>query len=385
MDRERADRDMTCRIESDRILVGDRLVAGSVGIDHGLIDPQTAVGRAIDATGLLVLPGIVDLHGDGFERQIQPRPQVTFPLDLALMETDRQLVGNGITTAYHGLSVSWEPGLRSLESARAFVAALRRLRPSLACDTRLHLRWESFAIDAVDETVGWLAHEDRPIFAINDHTTELLSGAMAPVKVDEMAARMGLSASAFAALVTDLRARQSAVPDAIADAAARATAAGARLFAHDEASPAARDRFRALGARVSEFPMTEATARAARAADDHTILGAPNVVRGGSHKRALDATAAVRAGLCSVLVSDYYYPAPLHAAFRLARDHGVPFPRAWALVSRNPADAIGLTDRGTLDPGRRADILLVDDSDPALPRVVATFVAGTRVFAHHDA
>ncbi|MCR9256050.1 MAG: alpha-D-ribose 1-methylphosphonate 5-triphosphate diphosphatase [Alphaproteobacteria bacterium] len=374
---------MVIRIESDRILQGNKLVVGAVHIDNDkIVETRDAPGTIIDARGLLVLPGIVDVHGDAFERQIQPRPKVTFPLDIALMETDRQMVANGITTAYHGLSVSWEPGLRSLETARLFVDALRALRPSLACDTKLHIRWETFALEAVDEIIGWIAEEDAAIFAVNDHTTDLLTGTMRAVKIDEMAARMGLESKAFSALIERLRAREAEVPAAIADAATRARQAGARILGHDEATPAQRARFRDLGSTVSEFPMSEETARAARGAGEHTVLGAPNVVRGGSHNGALDATAAVRDGLCSILASDYYYPAPLHAAFKLAQEHGVGLPEAWALISRNPAEALGLADRGTLAAGKRADVILVDDGLPATPRVVASFIAGEQVLGH---
>ena len=126
--------------------------------------------------------------------------------------------------------------------------------------------------------------------------------------------------------------------------------------------------------------MTEATASAARAAGEHTVLGAPNVLRGGSHNGAMDATRAVLDGLCSVLTSDYYYPATLLAPFRLAADHGLPIAEAWRLVSTNAAEAAGLEDRGVLEPGRRADVLLVDPSDMANPRLVCCFVAGRKVF-----
>ena len=101
-----------------------------------------------DATGLLLLPGIVDIHGDAFERQMQPRPGVDFPADLALRDTESQLLANGITTAFHGVTLSWEPGLRSLTAWNRLLDALEA--GSWTCDMRVHLRWEAYNLDALD-------------------------------------------------------------------------------------------------------------------------------------------------------------------------------------------------------------------------------------------
>ena len=122
--------------------------------------------------------------------------------------------------------------------------------------------------------------------------------------------------------------------------------------------------------------MTVETARLARQLGDDVVFGAPNVVRGTSHTGAPSATEMVSAGLCTVLASDYYYPAPLQAAFRLVQLGVADLPAAWKLVSRNPARAAGLHDRGTLVPGLRADAIVVDDRQSGLPRVVATIVGG---------
>lgn len=377
---------MSWLITGGRTLLGGEIAANVIAVSGGTIvsAAQTQM-RPFDVAGALVLPGIVDVHGDGFERQIQPRPGVNFPIDVALIETDRQLILNGITTAFHGLTVSWEPGLRSVETARTFVATLERIRPRLSCDTRLHLRWETFALDALEEVLAWAAREEGAIFAINDHTTSMLERRKQEKNLPQWAARTGLSQDDYLALLEDIWARRSEVEDAIADVAARALKHGAVLFAHDEASPEDRLKFRSLGITASEFPMTAETARVARNGGEHTILGAPNVVRGGSHTGAINAAEAVEAGLCSVLASDYYYPSQLLAAFKLAADGRAHLASAWDLVSKNAAEASGLTDRGVLEPGWRADIVVVDDQDPALPQVVAVFVGGRLVLDRRSA
>lgn len=338
------------------------------------------VCQVLDADGLLVLPGVVDVHGDGFERQIMPRPGVRFDLGMALRDTDRQLVANGITTAFHGVTVSWEPGLRSREAAARFVATFQHLRPVLACDTRLHLRWETFALEALEDVIGWLTLQPHPMVALNDHTTgSVLKGTIAR-KIGQMAERAGLTRDAYMELLDDVWAHRDEVPAAI-DRLARAVAdQGCVLLAHDEASPQDREQFRRLGAHASEFPLTLETAQAARVAGEHVILGAPNVVRGGSHNGALDAGEAVRAGLCTVLASDYYYPALMHAAFCLAAPEEPGFGAAWDLVSANAAQVAGLSDRGRLEPGLRGDVIVVDATDRSHPEVVATFVAGELVY-----
>ena len=142
-------------IEGGRALVDGAFVETSLrtaGRDIGALD--TEQGRAalhIDASGLLVLPGIIDLHGDAFERQMMPRPSVDFPTDVALIDSDRQAIANGITTVFHGTTWSWEPGLRSAENARKLLDAIEALRPQLAADTRFHLRHETHNLDAETE------------------------------------------------------------------------------------------------------------------------------------------------------------------------------------------------------------------------------------------
>jgi alpha-D-ribose 1-methylphosphonate 5-triphosphate diphosphatase len=147
------------------------------------------------------------------------------------------------------------------------------------------------------------------------------------------------------------------------------------MASHDDDAVATRDNFRAMGARICEFPMAEAVGAAARAAGDAVVMGSPNVVRGRSHLGWASAADLAEAGICSVLSSDYYYPCLLRAAFILAGRGVLDLPRAWALVSANPAAAAHLHDRGVIAPGRRADLVVVD-ARGAVPLPVATIAAG---------
>ena len=374
---------------SDFTLSGVRLLHGDGGIRPGsisVVDGRIVAvsakqsGTAIDAGRYLVLPGIVDLHGDAFERQLMPRPGVHFAPVPALLETDRQLLANGITTAYHGVTLSWEPGLRGIAAARDFLAALGAARPKLGADTRLHLRFECANLDAVEQIVSWIEAGQIDLLAFNEHTDDIANDIKRG-KLGTYLGRTRLDQAGFIALFEQVRARLDAMPDAVARLADVARKAAIPMASHDDNSPALRRHFRDLGCHISEFPVDQDTARAAIEAGETVILGAPNVVRGGSHAARLSAAETAEAGLCSVLTSDYYYPTLPQAAFILAGRGALPFAECWALVSRNPARAAGLSDRGEIAPGRRGDIILVDDSDPALPRVVASYVAGVLRFA----
>jgi alpha-D-ribose 1-methylphosphonate 5-triphosphate diphosphatase len=194
-----------------------------------------------------------------------------------------------------------------------------------------------------------------------------------------MVERTGLSGEAFDQLAERIVCRADVVPGSIARLAEIARDASVRMLSHDDDSPAMRKAYRAQGVEIAEFPVNEETAREALAGGDAIVFGAPNVVRGGSHTGWTKASDMIAKGLCSVLASDYYYPAPILAAFRLAADGVLPLPQAWKLISAAPARAAGLADRGALAEGQRADLILVDDKSPMRPRVVAVMAAGRLV------
>ncbi len=201
------------------ILTCGALRRGDLAIRDGRIaDAPSPGAMRMDLSGLWLLPGIVDVHGDAVERIIMPRPGVAFPLDLSLAEADRQMLANGITTAFHGLTVGWEPGLRNIATARTFVAALAGLRPVLACDTRINFRWEAFALDQMDELIGWFAGFSGAILSLNDHTTINLGLPPEAAKIRRMADRSGLTPEGCVAALAGMATRTPEVPAAVARA-----------------------------------------------------------------------------------------------------------------------------------------------------------------------
>ncbi|EGP07891.1 metal-dependent hydrolase [Bradyrhizobiaceae bacterium SG-6C] len=367
-------------IEGGKALIGHEFVDASIHIEGGEIAETSSRSAAkalrLDGRGLLALPGIVDMHGDAFERQIMPRPGVGFPVDVALLDSDRQAIANGITTVFHATTWSWEPGLRGTENAHRLLDAIEAMQPQLAADTRFHLRQETYNLAAEPAIAEWLVTGRVHLLAFNDHMDMTSASMSNPKKRMRMVERAGLSESEFDKLVERVLAGAQSVPASIARLAAIANDYGIPLLSHDDKSPEQRAEFRAMGVRLAEFPINEETARAAADAGDFTVFGAPNVVRGGSHTGWTSASDMVSKGLCSILASDYYYPAPLLAAFMLAADNILPLEQAWSLVSGAPAAATGLRDRGEIAPGKRADIILVDAQEPLRPRVIAAMTEG---------
>jgi alpha-D-ribose 1-methylphosphonate 5-triphosphate diphosphatase len=389
-------------IEGARLILDDRIETASVRIEAGRItgiDVARNGAILIDGKGRLLAPAFVDIHGDAFERQLMPRPGVTVPVEAALLETDRQLASNGIATAYHALTLSWEPGLRSVETGWQVVRALEALRARLTTDNRLQLRWETFAAEAEPLIAHVLAGPDRPALAFNDHTS---SGVLHPEiavhdrpfdhvadypvtdlgaddflkKMADRAKRAHMTTADFVTLLASTWARRDQVPAQIARIASLARAHRAPMLSHDDSQIETRQYYRELGAAVAEFPMHERVFLAARAAGDPIVLGAPNAMRGGSHLGSPGAADMIKRGLCDILASDYFYPAMLGAMVRLHADRIAPLPALWKLVAANPAAAMGLTDRGRIAPGLRADLVLLDWPEGHAPAPLRTWVAG---------
>lgn len=350
---------------------------GDVHIAEGrIVESQAAGATRIDCRGCHVLPAIVDVHGDAWEHEVQPRPGVDIALPIALPWVDRQLLANGITTAFHGLTLSWEPGARSLDAGRRFMDGLSAARPRLTADHRVQLRWETFAHETIGDVLRWLGQGPTPALAFNDHTTSTMEKVASgnTRKIDQWAQRAGLTSPQYLAMVEEVSGRGPQVPARIAEVAAAGRRHGAVMLSHDERTPGERHANRAIGMTVCEFPLAAPVAADAVAAGEHVILGAPNVIRGGSHTGAMSAEDAIRDNRCTVLASDYYYPGLLHAAERLVSRGVLPMAKAWPLISTNAAVSMALADRGRIGPGLRADIVVIDTAGPWRP--VHTIAAG---------
>jgi alpha-D-ribose 1-methylphosphonate 5-triphosphate diphosphatase len=353
------------------VLRAGRLARDVLAVSGGRIvaDPPTGA-RRVDLSGFRLLPGIVDAHGDGFERHLAPRRGAMADLGAGLDAAEAELAANGITTAVLAQFWSWEGGMRAPAFARRVLAALDA-RADEGTDLRAQLRFETHMLDDYADFEAAVAAHRVAYVVFNDHLPHArLAEGRRPPRLTGQALKSGRSPEAHLALMQRLHARGSEVPAALDALAARLTARGVLLGSHDDRNAEDRALWRARGVRIAEFPETRAAAEAAASAGEAVVMGAPNVVRGGSHDGKVPAADLVADGLVTTLASDYHFPALKQAAMLLAPRHGLA--AAWALISERPAAMLGLADRGRLEPGMRADLVVLDTAG----RVGATFADG---------
>lgn len=354
------------------VLCDGALQDQTLAISGGLI--KDGPFPTVDLSGYYILPGIIDLHGDAFERHIAPRPSAPFPLDMGLLGADRDAAAHGVTTAWLAQSWSWEGGQRGPDFAIDLMQALIDYRPRALADLRIQIRYETHELDHTDRLLDAIRAYGIDYVIFNNHLDEALeTAANRPQDFDNWAKRAGRTNAAMLDIVHSSRDRKAEVPPMLAHLAAAFTALGVTYGSHDDPDRDTRETFAKLGARVCEFPTSLSAASVARAAGDPVLMGAPNVVRGGSQSGNIAALEVIKAGKCSALVSDYHYPALARAAFTLVDEGVLDLPQAWALISENPAELMRLTDRGVIAQGKRADLVIIDK---ATRTVECTIVAG---------
>ena len=349
------------------------LIGKPLSLEGGRITPER-VGREVDLSGYLVLPGIVDLHGDGFERHLAPRRGAMKQMHEGVIAAEAELAANGITTAVMAQFISWEGGIRGPDYAAQVFAAIRKARGQVVTDLIAQLRFETHLLDQYADLPARIADWQVPYVVFNDHLPhDRLAQGRRPPRLTGQALKAGRNPEARLEMLMALHARSDEVPAALDGLCRELRQLGVRMGSHDDHSEGARQVWRTRGVRISEFPETSEAAECARAGDDAIVLGSPNVVRGGSHKGNASAIELISMGLCDALASDYHYPSPRRAALMLAHSGVLDLAGAWALVSSGPAQVLGLDDRGTLEAGKRADIVVLDGETH---RVAATLSGG---------
>ncbi len=356
-----------------KVLRNDGLTDAPLSFEGGRI-VDAPVGRPIDLSGFLVLPGIVDLHGDGFERHMAQRRGAMKQMDEGLVACEAELAANGITTAVLAQFVSWEGGMRGPEFAARVFTAIRDTNPTVVTDLHAQLRFETHLLELYDDLPAQLAAWGVNYLVFNDHLPhDRLDQGKIPRRLNGQALKARRSPQKHHDYMIELHNLSDQVPAALDVLCPRLAQAGVRMGSHDDATAEGRAIWRGRGVHVAEFPETLEAAEAAHRAGDAVLMGSPNVVRGGSHNGNLSAIDLVAMGYCDALASDYHYPSPRRAALMLA-DAGVcTLAQAWALVSSGPAGVLGFSDRGDLIVGKRADIVVLDAKTR---RVAATFVEG---------
>ncbi|KRB93152.1 alpha-D-ribose 1-methylphosphonate 5-triphosphate diphosphatase [Noviherbaspirillum sp. Root189] len=374
-------------IANARVVTRDDVFTGSLSVDGEHIaeiwpGPTAALG-AEDWEGDYLLPGLVELHTDNLEKHLMPRPKVSWPVLPAILAHDAQVATAGITTVLDALSVGdIDTDSVRIQMLEACSEGLRTAAQAgvLRADHLLHIRLELAEENLVEMFAPFLDDERLRLVSLMDHTPGQRQWTDIGHYRTYVTGKRGWSEEKVESMLDRLLERQERYVNAnraavVAQCTRRALPVP--LATHDDTTTDHVAEGVAEGVSISEFPTTLAAARAARAHGLGIIMGAPNVVRGGSHSGNVSAAELARHDLLDVLSSDYVPASLLHAAF-LLQAQGFSLPKAIATVSHNPARMIGLSDRGEIAPGLRADLVRVRMMG-GVPVVLAAWKAGRRI------
>lgn len=355
-------------LSNARIVLEQETVHGSVVIRDGriaAIDPgPTRAAGAEDLGGDLLMPGLIELHTDNLERHIEPRPKVDWPHAAAIIAHDGELASVGITTVFDALrvgSVVSKTKSNYGEYARALADEIMALRDAgaLRINHLIHLRAEVCSETLIAELAKFGPEDGVGIVSLMDHTPGQRQFRDLTQLKNYVCGKHGFSDAEFVDHIEGQKAL-SAMVGAAHEAAAVAAARryGAVLASHDDTTPDHVAGSARHGAQFAEFPTTVEAARACRDHGIAVMMGAPNLIRGGSHSGNVAAKTLAEAGLLDIVSSDYVPSSLLSAALMLGDLWG-DLPRGIRSVTHAPAQATGLDDRGVIAPGLRADLIRV--------------------------
>lgn len=342
------------------VIEGDRIARISAG-NYPRVNVYTEA-VLVDAEQAYVMPGMIDIHSDAIEKEIQPRPNTLFPVPMAFYELEKKLAGSGITTMYHSLSLSDEWGVRDKEMVVGMIDAinhLKRLRAMI--HHKIHLRYEITFLEGLETLEKLIRNESIDFMSYMDHTPGQGQFKDSEALKSFTMQAYGTKEKDVEDLIDRTKECQEKIDwDGLKALAKLAKSHGIGLASHDDDS---RDKIETLlecRGMVSEFPINLETALYAKQKGLHVCVGAPNLVRGKSHSNNMRAIDAVKNGAADIICSDYLPSAMLPAVFKLTLE-GVGLSDAVNMVTLNPAKALGIDrETGSLDAGKRADMMIVE-------------------------
>lgn len=363
---------------------------GTVFIRDGLIEsvartsPRNVPRRCpvVDGQGKWLLPGLIDLHNDSIEREIEPRPNALIPVDIALFSLESRLLSHGITSVYHSLALmEGETAVRTAPMVSHNISEINRLKTRGLIRHQIHARYDITAKGFAPMLTDMMGKRQVHLVSFIDHTP----GQGQYRNIDAFRAYYAkkhphLDEAGLDQLIEKRRLGAGAIDneatELIADLARKFNLP---VASHDDDSPEKVAYMRQKGATISEFPITLETARFAASQGMHVMVGAPNIIRGISNSGNMKALDAIKNSAADILCSDYISSSMLHAVFQLHKIHGIDLAQAVRMATLNPAKAAKCDHRlGSVEPGKVADLVLVNEVD-GLPFVEQVFVSGYQV------
>lgn len=360
-------------LEDAAVLIEDGVIAA--------IDPESGKGaQAIDLRGKTLIPGMIDLHCDALEKEVEPRPNVHFPLDFACAQADKRNAAAGVTTVFHALSFANEElGVRNNAFAASVAHAVHAWNPHGLVDNRVHCRYEVTDPTAPDILLELMAADEMHLLSVMDHSPGQGQFRDIAAYRSYLARTYKKTEGELDALVENKLAQAEGAMMRIRLLIDAAKAQGIRIASHDDDTPEKVETLHGLGVGISEFPINLESAQAASERGMSTVFGAPNILRGKSQSGAMRALDAVKAGVADCLCADYHPATLIVAVFCLPELADITLADAVRLVSANPARAAGLADRGGIAIGKRADLVAVAHIN-GLAQASRVFSAGKPVF-----
>lgn len=376
---------MSLIIANAKVITSDAVLQGGVVVKDGMIAEifdGPGPRDAVDFEGDYLIPGLVELHTDNLERQFQPRPKVKWPADAAVLAHDTQMVSAGVTTVCDAICVGfYGDKVERLDFLTKSIDALKEAesKGALKAEHHLHLRCEVSDSHCAELFKSLAGEPKLKLVSLMDHTPGQRQWHDMEKYRTFHRGRTGASEQEFQDLIERRKNDQHLYADKHRQAILELLdGRPVTLASHDDTTLEHVAQGKSEGVTISEFPTTLAAAQAARASGMVTIMGAPNVILGGSHSGNVSAIELADAGLLDGLSSDYVPISLLHAAFRLHDRLDKPLPETIRLVSLNNAAMIGLNDRGQIATGKRADLLRVRRKLD-MPQITSVWREGARI------
>jgi alpha-D-ribose 1-methylphosphonate 5-triphosphate diphosphatase len=374
----------TCITHAHLILPEEIVENVAILIEDGIIsdiDPlSTKADLSIDLGGRLLMPGMIDLHCDALEKEVEPRPSVHFPLDFACAQADKRNAAAGITTVYHALSfANDELGVRNNEFAAQIARAVHEWQIHGLVDNRVHCRYEITDESGLPILKKLLEEQSMHLISMMDHTPGQGQFKDLAAYRDYLTRTYKKTADEVSVIVERKLEAATGAYTRMVELADVAHAAGISVASHDDDSKERIATMNSIGADISEFPINLESAHEAKRLGMSTIFGAPNIIRGKSQSGSMKAMDAIHEKVADCLCADYAPATLIVAVMRIFDQTDLSLPEVISLVTSNPAKAAKLHDRGSIAVGKRADLIAIEKPG-GLPQISDVWVNGKAVY-----